>query len=101
VPLKKIGKIFVLIEIKQLTNCLFHHKTHLHIAIGHKSEQPLKIVEKVQTQRFVYFLVSVPSDDVRLLVKSKHFSLFVLGVALKLASRTLSAQFKFNNNVER
>jgi len=35
----------------------------LHIAIGHKSEQLLKVVEIVQTQRFVYFFVLVPSDD--------------------------------------
>jgi len=36
---------------------------YLHIAIGHKSEQLLKVVEIVQTQRFVYFFVLVPSDD--------------------------------------
>jgi len=42
----------------------------------------------VQTRRFVYFLVSVQSDDI--IIESKHFSLSVLGAALKLIFGTLS-----------
>jgi len=57
-----------------------------------------KIVE-MQTRRFVYVLVRVPSDDViAWLDQNIHFA---SRGASNLIFGTLSAQFKFNNNVQR
>jgi len=60
----------------------------------------LKIVKKVQIQRFVYVLDPVTSDDV-ISGQNQNIQLFVSRAALNLIFGMLSVQLKFNNNVER
>jgi len=61
--LKVIGNGFGFVVFK-INNCLLYHKTHLHVMIGHKSEQLLKN----RTQRCVSI-----STNINLITKSLLF----------------------------
>jgi len=59
-----IGKGFVLLKVNSSPTAFYTIKPICIIAIGFKVSNYIKKIVKIQTRRFVYVLVRVPSDDV-------------------------------------
>jgi len=94
--LKMIGKGFVLFKINSSQSAFYIIKPTCISWLVLKWAIILKIVENCKPGG----LLTLPSDDV-MSGQNENTQFCVLAVALNLIFGMLSAQFKFNNNVER